>query len=69
MNGPNKNRGIKKPKKGRLNKTRDGENSTGNSGNGKILTLSSQMQSALCTDGVMSQDYITKMIGLYNQTK
>ena len=47
---------------------RDGENSTGNSGNEKILTLSSQMQSVLFTDYGMSHENITNTIVLYNQS-
>ena len=47
---------------------RDGENSTGNSGNEKILTLSSQMQSVLFTDYGMSHEKITNTIVLYNQS-
>ena len=47
----------------------DCENSTGNSGSGKSLTLSSHMQYALCTDCGISQAGITKMIGLYNHSK
>ena len=42
-------------KKGRFQRTRDGENSTGNSGSGKILTLSSHMKSELCNHCGMSQ--------------
>ena len=53
-------------KNGRYQRTRSGENSTGNSGSGKSLTLSSHMQSALCTDCGMSQADITEMIGIYN---
>ena len=34
----------------------------------KRLTLSSQIQSALCTYCVMSQEDITKLIGLYNKS-
>ena len=41
-------------KKFRYQRTRDGKKSTGNSGSGKSLTLSSQMHSAL-----MSEAYIT----------
>ena len=53
---------------GRSQRTRDGENSTRNSGSGKILTLSSKMQSEFCTDCGMSQDDTTQIIGLYNQS-
>ena len=49
-------------KKGRYLRNRDGKNSTGNSGSGKCLTLSSQMQSSLCTDYLMYQSGITKII-------
>ena len=42
-------------KKGRSQHTRYFEKSTGSSGSVKCLTLSSQMQSALCTDCGMSQ--------------
>ena len=45
---------------GRSQRTRDGENSTGNIGNGKSLTLYSQIQSELCTDFGMPHYYITK---------
>ena len=48
--------------------TRDGENSTRNRGSGEIPTLSSYMQSALCSDCGMSHSDITKIIGLYNQS-
>ena len=57
---------IESYKNGKYQITRDGENSTGNSGSGKSLTLSSHMQSALCTDCRMSQADITEMIGIYN---
>ena len=39
--------------------TRDGENSTGNSGSEKSLTLSSHIQFALCTDCGLSHSDIT----------
>ena len=44
----------------RPHRTRDSENSTGNNGSGKILTLSSHMQSVLCTDFGMYQVDIKK---------
>ena len=53
---------------GNSQRTRDGENSTENSGSVKSLTMSSQIQSALSTDFGMSQDEITKSIELYNQS-
>ena len=53
-------------KKGRYHRKRDCENSNGNIGIGKILILSSQMQFSWCTERGISQDDITKMIGLYN---
>ena len=43
-------------KKGRSQRTRDGYNSTGNIGSGKLLTMSSQMQSEIYTDCRMYQD-------------
>ena len=55
-------------KKGRSQITRDGKKETGNSGSGKNLTLSSQMQSTLCTYCGMYQDYINFFIGLYKQS-
>ena len=55
-------------KKCRSQNTRDGENSTENSGSRKSLTLSSQMKSELFTDYIMSKDKITEIIGLYNQS-
>ena len=68
MNGLKKNRVREKPKKkGRSQHTKDVENSTGNGESGKSLTLSSNIQSALCTECGMSQSNIKK-IGLYNQS-
>ena len=52
-------------KMGKYQRTRDGEISTGNSGSSKSLTMSSYIKSELCTDCVIYQDDITKMIGLY----
>ena len=49
-------------KKGRYQRTRDCDNSTGNSGSVKSLTLSSKMQSALCTDCEISQAQIKKIL-------
>ena len=43
-------------KKGRFQRTRDGYNSTGSTGSGKLLTMSSQMQSEIYTDCGMSRD-------------
>ena len=63
-----KQRKIEAYKKIRSRRTRGGKNSTGNSRSGKSPTLSSKMQSALCTDCGMSQADITKTIGLYNQS-
>ena len=63
-----KNIKIEAYQKGRSQRTMFGEKSTGNGGIGKILTLSSQIQSALCTDCGMYQDDITKQIGLSNQS-
>ena len=57
MNGLDKNRVIEKTtKKGRCQRTRDYENSTGSSGSVKYLTLSSHIQSALCTDFGLYQE-------------
>ena len=53
-----KNRKREAYKNGRSQCTRDCENSTGSGGNGKILTLYSQMHSALFTDCGMSQSEI-----------
>ena len=68
MNGIKKNRGRDKPtKKGRSQRTRDGEKSSVNSGGSQSVTLSSQIKSALFTNCGMYQSDTTKMIGLYNQ--
>ena len=59
------NRNIESYKRGRSQRTMDGEKSTGNIGSCKILILSSQMQSELCTDfGIYQAD---KKIGIYKQ--
>ena len=57
-------RKIESYKDGRSQITRNGENSTVNSGSKNNLTLSSKIQSALCTDCVMYQSDITIFIGL-----
>ena len=55
-------------KNGRSHCTRECENSTGISGSGKCLNISSQMQSLLCTYFIMPQAEIKQIIGLYNQS-
>ena len=55
-------------KKGRSQSTRDVENSSGNSRSGKVLTLSSHIYYASCTECVMSKYNITQMIGICNQS-
>ena len=56
MNGPMKiYRNREHYKNGRSESTRDGENSTENSGNGKSLNLSSQIQYVFCTGYGVSQ--------------
>ena len=35
----------------------------------EIFTMSSQMQSEICNDCVMSYNYITQIIGIHNQSK
>ena len=60
---------IEAYQKVRSQRTIDGENSNVKSGSGKSLTMSSQINSALCTDFGISHDDITKIIGIYNQSK
>ena len=48
--------------------TRDCEKSTRSSWSGRCLTIYSNIQSALCTDGIMPHTETTEIIGTYNQS-